>query len=209
MSHYAFPSYTYVIVGRGRILETKTVTPVFDDSNSTEYTHRFTFHPNFEYAPKARVIVYCLRNQSIVSAEVCVDLYDDFKNFINMEVTPNTAKPGQIVDINVKSNANCYIGLLGIDKSVLILRGGNDLAHDQIWNELELFYTQVKYRSYDHSEERKRPLPSYYNPWDNFAVSGYLNIFVSYNFCIGFFSFLNYTRTPDLLHFQMLLNQFE
>lgn len=171
MSHYAFPSYTYVIVGRGRILETKTICPIFDDTTATEYTHRFSFHPDFNYAPKAKIIVYCVRNQSIVSADVCVDLYDDFKNFIDMDVTPNTAKPGHIVDINVKSNPNSYIGLLGIDKSVLILRGGNDLAHDQIWNELELFYSQVKYRSYDCSEDRKRPLPSYHNPWDNFAVS--------------------------------------
>lgn len=172
MSHYAFPTYTYLIVSKGRILETKTVSPVFDDTSATgEYTHRFSFHPNFDYAPKATVIVYCVRNQSIVTANVCVDLYDDFKNFIDMDVTPDTAKPGHIVDINVKSNPNSYIGLLGIDKSVLILRGGNDLAHDQIWNELELFYTQVKYRSYDYGEERMRPLPSYHNPWDDFAVS--------------------------------------
>lgn len=114
------------------------------------------------------VIVFCVRSQSIVSADVCVDLYDDFKNFIDVDATPDTAKPGQMVDINVKSNPNSYVGLLGIDKSVLILRGGNDLAHDQIWNELELFYTQVKYRSYDYCEERK---PSYHNPWDDFAVS--------------------------------------
>lgn len=170
-SHYAFPTYTYVIVSKGRILETKTVSPAFNDSNTTEYTHRFSFHPTFDYAPKANVIVYCMRNQSIVSANVCVELYDDFKNFIDMDVAPITAKPGQIVDINVKSNPNSYIGLLGIDKSVLLLRGGNDLAHDEIWNELEMFYTQVKHRSYDYSEECKRPLPSYHNPWDDFAVS--------------------------------------
>lgn len=54
MSHYAFQTYTYVIVGRGRILETKTVSPVFDDTNAAEYTHRFSFLPNFDYAPKAK-----------------------------------------------------------------------------------------------------------------------------------------------------------
>lgn len=158
-------------MSRGRILETKTVSPVFDDSNDTEYTHRFSFHPNFDFAPKVKIIVYCVRNKSIVSANVCVELYDEFKNFIDINVTPIAAKPGENVDIIVKSNPNSYIGLLGIDKSVLILRSGNDLAHDGIWNELELFYTQVKHRSYDYSEERKRPLPSYHNPWDDFTVS--------------------------------------
>lgn len=165
-----------MIVSRGRILETKTVTPVFDDSNTTEFTHRFSFCPNFDYAPRAKVIIYCLRDQSIVSADVCVEMNDDFKNFIDLDVAPNTAKPGQIVDINVKSNPNSYIGLLGIDKSVLLLRGGNDLTSDQIWNELEMFSTQVKHRSYDYSEERK--MPCYYNPWDDFSVSGFYLIFI-------------------------------
>lgn len=187
MSHYAFSTYTYVIVSRGRILDTKTISPVFDDADATEYTHRFSFQPNFDYAPKAKVIVYCVRNQSIVTADVCVDLQDVFKNFIELDATPTTSKPGDIVDINVKSNPNAYIGLLGIDKSVLILRGGNDLAHDQIWNELELFYSQVKYRSYDYSEERMRPLPSYHNPWDGFSVSVY---FTSRNFHLITFSYL-------------------
>lgn len=163
--------YTYVIVGRGRILETKTISTVFDGTNTTEYTHRFSFHPNFDYAPTAKVIVYCVRNQSIVTADVCLDLHDDFKNFIDIDVAPDTAKPGNVVNIHVKSNPNSYIGLLGIDKCVMLLRGGNDLTHDQIWNELELFYSQVKYRSYGYSEERKRPLPSYHNPWDDFSVS--------------------------------------
>lgn len=170
MSHYVFPTYTYVIVGRGKILETKTVTPTFDENENSEYIHRFTFTPNFDYAPRAKVIVYCIRDRLIVSTNICIDLYDDFKNFIELDVAPKTAKPGDVVDFNIKSNPNSYIGLLGIDKSVLILRGGNDLAHDELWNELELFHSAVKRRSYDHFENSKRAMAPYHNVWDDFSV---------------------------------------
>lgn len=171
MSHFEFPTYTYVIVGRGRILETNTITPTFDDTQNGEFIHRFSFVPTFEYAPRAKVIIYCVRDRLIVSEFTSVELYDDFKNFIDLNVAPDAAKPGEIVDIAVKSNPNSFIGLLGIDKSVLILRGGNDLAHDEIWNELEMFHSQVKRRCYDYTEERTHPIPVYHNPWEDFSVS--------------------------------------
>ncbi|XP_031622614.1 CD109 antigen-like, partial [Contarinia nasturtii] len=175
MSHYPFSSYTYLIVCRGKILETKTVVPAFTDTDASEYTHRFTFIPTFDYAPQAQIIVYCVRDNAIVSATQTADLYDDFKNFIDLDVAPNTAKPGQIVDINVKSNPNSYIGLLGIDKSVMLLRGGNDLARDGIWNELELFSSEVKRRSYIY--ENKKTRNCYYsNAWEDFSKANLITL---------------------------------
>lgn len=171
MSHYPYPSYTYLIACRGKILETKTVSPVFDDAETTEYVHRFSFLPTFDYAPRSNIIVYCVRDGAIVASSVSVEMYDDFKNYIDLDVTPNSAKPGQIVDINVKSNPNSYIGLLGIDKSCLILRSGNDLAQDEIWNELDLFHSEVKRRCYNFEEKRTRKMPYYNNLWEEFSVS--------------------------------------
>lgn len=171
MSHYPFPSYTYLIVCRGKILDAKTIVPVFADETITEYTHRFTFLPNFDYAPQSQIIVYCVKDGAIVTATATADMYEDLRNYIELDVTPTSAKPGEMVDINVKSNPNSYIGLLGIDKSVLILRGGNDLSRDGIWNELETFHSNVKRRCYNYMETKRMRLPSYYNAWDDFSVS--------------------------------------
>lgn len=170
MSHFPFPTYTYAIVARGKILETKTITPVFADSDSSEYVHKFSFHATFDNAPRTHIIVYCVRDASIVSTKVNVEFYDDFKNFIELNIVPNAVKPGQIVDINIKSNPNSYIGLLGIDKSVMILRSGNDLGKDEIWNELELFHSEVKRRSFCFDEKRTRKTPFYTNSWEDFQV---------------------------------------
>ncbi|XP_031636083.1 ovostatin-like, partial [Contarinia nasturtii] len=148
ISHYPLPSYTYLIVCHGKIIETNTFVSFLADPVDTEYRHRFTIMPTFDYAPQAQIIVYCVRDREIVTSTVTLDLHDDLKNYIELDVA-NTAKPGEIVDINVKSNPHSYIGLLGIDKSVMILRGGNDLTHDEIWKELKISRSKVKRRRYN------------------------------------------------------------
>lgn len=145
------PSYTYVIIGREEILKTETITPTFDVSENSEYKHRFAFIPNFDYTPKVRIIIYFIRNQRIVSTSVCIELKDEFKNFITLDVAPSNAKPGQMVAINVASSPNALVGLLGIDKSMLILRSGNDLNRGEIWNTLGRLYTQGSQNPFDSS----------------------------------------------------------
>lgn len=158
-----------MIVARGRILETKTISTALADDGDTKYAYRFSFVPNFDYAPRPKVIVYFIRNRTIVSTTTSVELYEDFKNFIDLDITPNEAKPGQMVDINVKSNPNAYVGLLGIDKSVLILRSGNDLSRDDIWNELDSIHTHIKSRI--NSQSLFQAPTGYYNEWMDFHVN--------------------------------------
>lgn len=77
-----------------------------------------------------------------------------------MDVSRNQARPGQEVDITVISKPNSYIGLLGVDQSVLLLRKGNDLDKSQIFNELGEY-------------SRKQSNPSRYygiDEWEDFAV---------------------------------------
>lgn len=169
MSHYPFPTFTYQIVARGKILETNTIVTAFD-LNDTEYMHRFKFVPTFEHAPRVQVVIYYVKDEHIVSTNVGVDLRDDFKNFIELETVPEATEPGQAVDLTVRSNPNSFIGLLGVDKSVMILRGGNDLAYDEIWNELEMFHGQVKSRIYEYGSSKIRSLPIYHNEWSDFKV---------------------------------------
>lgn len=73
----------------------------------------------------------------------------------------SVARPGQEVDITVISKPNSYIGLMGVDQSVLLLRKGNDLDKFQIFNELEGY-------------SRGQPLSQRYygiEEWKDFAVS--------------------------------------
>lgn len=99
--------------------------------------HRFSVQPHFGYAPKATITIYRMVEGILATSSFTVELYDDFKNFIEVDVSRDVAKPGDIVDIKVKSSKNAYIGLLGIDQSALILRGDNDLTRENIWSEVE------------------------------------------------------------------------
>ena len=37
-------------------------------------------------------------------------------------------QPGNNVDITIRTKPNSYVGVLGVDQSVLLLRSGNDLS---------------------------------------------------------------------------------
>lgn len=58
---------------------------------------------------------------------------------MTVELSTQEATPGQEVDITVISKPNSYIGLMGIDQSVLLLREGNDLDEKEVFNELEQY----------------------------------------------------------------------
>lgn len=169
-SQYPLESYTYLIISRGVILEAKTMRPENNIGNA-ELLHRFTFVPNFNYAPEAQILVYCFRDGRIVSTSLSLELSENFNNFIDLNASQDMTKPGDIVSIDVKSNPNSYIGLLGIDQSVLILRDGNDLARDDIWNELRGFHYETKPRSYEDFEQRTCFLPFNDEPWQDFLVN--------------------------------------
>lgn len=43
-------------------------------------------------------------------------------------MTPDSVEPGKAVDVIVKAKPNSYVGVLGVDQSVLLLRTGNDVS---------------------------------------------------------------------------------
>lgn len=163
-SEHRLQFLTYLIVARGKICESKTITPVFNHSNGIENMYKFSVLPTFEYAPKMKIIVFYVKDRTIVSATVTAKLLTEFKNFIELDVSPNTANPSDRVDIYVKSNPKSFIGLLGVDKSTTILRSGNDLIEDKVWEEFEKIL-QPKVKPSFYSREITKMC------WQDFVVS--------------------------------------
>lgn len=135
--------------------------------------------------PKAQFIVHYLRDYEIISDRLEIDLGEDLQNFVSLphqwiflistkyelitifypqvelDVSTKESRPGQEVDITVISKPNSYIGLMGVDQSVLLLRKGNDLDKSQIFHELGEY-------------SRKQSMPARYygiDEWEDFAVS--------------------------------------
>lgn len=78
-----------------------------------------------------------------------------------MDVSTNRASADQEVDITVISKPNSYVGLMGIDQRVLMLKKGNDLDKDRVFSELR------------HYENHKLTPEKYGTPneWEDFTVS--------------------------------------
>lgn len=74
--------------------------------------------------PKARLVVYYFKDGEIVSDHLDIDFGDDLQNFVKLELSALQAKPGQDIDITVSTRPNSYVGLLGVDQSVLLLKKG-------------------------------------------------------------------------------------
>lgn len=63
-----------------------------------------------------------------------------------MKVAPDSVEPGKVVDVLVKAKPNSYVGVLGVDQSVLLLRTGNDITQViyQIFYVLFFFKVRIK-----------------------------------------------------------------
>lgn len=63
------------------------------------------------------------------------------------------------MEISVHSKPNSYVGLLGVDQSVLLLKKGNDIEQSTVFEELAKYnevskYNYEWYRGYDYSTWR-------------------------------------------------------
>lgn len=56
-----------------------------------------------------------------------------------MKVTPSDTEPGASVELNLEAKPNSYIGLLGVDQSVTLLKTGNDIEYVS-----QLYYYHVQ-----------------------------------------------------------------
>lgn len=121
---------TYQVLGRGDIIISRTI------EIENQQSHTFSFLASFAMVPKAQVIVYTVRNDEMISDHIEIDFGNDLQNFLTIEVNADQASPGQEVDITVISKPNSYVGLLGVDQSLLLLRKGNDLEKAEIFDEL-------------------------------------------------------------------------
>lgn len=73
--------------------------------------------------------------------------------FLKVNLTLSTAesKPNSTVNLTIASRPLSYVGLLGVDQSVLLLKSGNDIDLNMITNELNS-YLPVEQYNYDWQE---------------------------------------------------------
>lgn len=92
--------------------------------------------------PKAHIIVYYFKNDEIISSKIDLEIRDDLSNFIKLKLSSNRLKPGENVSIDVSTSPKSYVGLLGVDQSVLLLKKNDDPNIEDALNEREFYQYQ-------------------------------------------------------------------
>ncbi|XP_068084683.1 CD109 antigen isoform X2 [Anabrus simplex] len=126
--------FNYQVLGRGDVVLASTVT-VPDRT-----THTFRFLATYAMAPTAHIVVsYVKEDGEVVADALDIQLDGMLQNFVEINVNPSETSPGSTVDLLIEAKPNSYIGLLGIDQSVLLLKSGNDITHDDVISELRSY----------------------------------------------------------------------
>lgn len=73
-------------------------------------------------------------------------------------------KPGETLGITVSTKPNSYVGLLGVDQSVLLLKKGNDLEKSAVFEELDKYNEKTRWS--------RRFYGSNYGTFSDFDSSG-------------------------------------
>ncbi|XP_043065283.1 CD109 antigen isoform X3 [Drosophila ficusphila] len=134
------PYFVYTVVARGNIVLSEYV-DVPKDLKS--YTVKFT--PTFSMVPKATIYIHYVLNNDLYFEEKTIDFQKEFENSIDISA-PLDAKPSEEIKLQVKTDADSFVGLLGVDQSVLLLKSGNDLSQDDIFNSLNRFSTSTPWQ---------------------------------------------------------------
>ncbi|XP_037812877.1 CD109 antigen-like isoform X3 [Lucilia sericata] len=138
-SNKYIPYYVYALVARGNIIKQEYV-----KLPENVKSHKLKFKPSFEMVPKTHLYVYFVLDGDLKFQEIILNFPKEFQN--KMEITaPKQAKPSEEVTLNIKTDPDSFVGLLGVDQSVLLLQSGNDLDMRKIIDDLSTYDTSTPY----------------------------------------------------------------
>lgn len=148
--------FIYQVISRGKLIDSRMIVV------PTRTYHVFSIPATFELLPSAQLIVYYFEQQQIVSSKVEIKIKSEvvrLANFVDLDLSTNEIQPSRCVNITVHSIPKSYVGLLGVDQSVLLLKSDNDFTIDHALAEINQFHSKVV-----HSEQHQ-------NNFENFEVN--------------------------------------
>lgn len=123
--------FSYQVLGRGDVVMASTI------QVSNNNTHKFRFVATYVMAPTAHVVVFYVKDDGEVVADaIDIELQGSLQNFVKINTNSEETQPGTDVELTVETKPNSYVGILGVDQSVLLLKSGNDITEDAVLEEL-------------------------------------------------------------------------
>ncbi|XP_059841507.1 CD109 antigen isoform X1 [Hypanus sabinus] len=114
--------FTYQVISKGQMV-------AIGKSNLTQVQ----LTPDISWAPAAHLIVYFIKYYLMVSDEILLNVEGIFTNKVSLSWSTEQAKPADSVSLNVSTNeVNSLVGILVVDKSAQLLKGGNDITEELV-----------------------------------------------------------------------------
>ncbi|XP_069677480.1 CD109 antigen-like isoform X2 [Periplaneta americana] len=123
--------FSYQVIGRGDVVTANTI------EVPNKKTYKFRFLATYAMAPTAHVVVFYVKEDGEVVADALdIELEGSLQNFVKINANVEETQPGSNVELTIEAKPESYVGVLGIDQSVLLLKEGNDITEDTVLQEL-------------------------------------------------------------------------
>lgn len=123
-------SFTYQLVAHGKVVYAENV------AVPNSYEHIFKFKATFDLVPEATLIVYRFNNDDIVANKTEIAIDEDLNNFVKLKLSSLESQPGKDINIDIITNPDSFVGLVGVDQSVFLLKENEDLTRQAVTQEM-------------------------------------------------------------------------
>ncbi|XP_067306985.1 alpha-2-macroglobulin-like isoform X2 [Pseudorasbora parva] len=98
-------------------------------------TVSFKLSVSADLAPVLQILAYCvLPSENVVASSKNFDVEKCFKNKVSLQFSPDKAVPGEKNTLQLSAQPGSLCGLSAVDQSVLILKSGERLDADKVFN---------------------------------------------------------------------------
>ncbi|XP_046385261.1 CD109 antigen-like [Ischnura elegans] len=139
VSSVGLPAVTYVVMGRGEVLVTRTLPQNFLPAPKSVSVK---FLATLAMAPVARVIAFFVApgTQEIVAAALNVKFANTLQNFVTVNMSPQVeSRPGSEVTMTFFAKPYSHMAIMGVDEEVNMLGNDYNLSPVLILAEVESY----------------------------------------------------------------------
>ncbi|XP_060928856.1 alpha-2-macroglobulin-like [Limanda limanda] len=189
----------YLVLSRGAIIMQGFKQIEVQDLPVTEGGISFELNVHPKMSPEVQVLVYAvLPSETVIANSADFSVEKCFSHKVSLEFLPSSAVPGEETTMQLKAQPDSLCGVSAVDQSVLIMRPGEGLTADKIFNLLPV--TKRSYVPYDvrdaveclrvrprryihpHSNER----PDAFKVFENVGLKMATNLFIRMPPCLNF-----------------------
>ncbi|KAK9962088.1 hypothetical protein ABG768_007470 [Culter alburnus] len=196
----------YMVLSRGVIVHHGYEKVEVKSSNGVASgTMSFKLSICADLAPVVQILVYCvLPSENVVASSKNFDTEKCFKNKVSLQFSPAKAVPGEKNTLQLSAQPGSLCGLSAVDQSVLILKSGERLDTDKIFNLLPVqSWSDYPYAVEDEQEclhvrpRRAVPTDNTYESLKSVGLKMATNLVVRVPRCLSYRG-LMYRRYPGM-----------